>query len=157
MLLFTVHSNILLRNKTTTGDLMKKIYIDASTHPKKQISVGALILHSNGEKISKTYRLRGTNNHEAEFEMLIHALTLLRETNEENDTIFIYSDSRIVVDTFHKEYVKKNEFKPYLEKILSLSEDMPHLYLEWIPESENKMADHYAKQALHHYLKTMKI
>lgn len=135
---------------------MITIHIDASTHPKKQISAGALICKNNQTVTTVTLRLDEKTNHEAEFSMLIYALNYCFEHNFNQDLVFIYSDSKLVVDSYHKKFVKNELYKSQLNDILKLTDNFPLLSIEWIPEHKNKMADHYARRELAKHLSKIK-
>ncbi|ACA39754.1 RNase H [Lysinibacillus sphaericus C3-41] len=47
-----------------------------------------------------------------------------------------------------KEYVKNEEFKPFLEKALSLSNTFDLFFIKWVPDSQNKAADALARKAI---------
>ncbi|MEG2937323.1 MAG: reverse transcriptase-like protein, partial [Vagococcus sp.] len=92
--------------------------------------------------------LLAKTNNEAEFEMMVKTLEFLISEDFQNETIFIYTDSKIVMESLHKEYVKDSRFKMHLEIILKLSHEFPSLFIEWIEEKNNKGADNLARQAL---------
>lgn len=58
------------------------------------------------------------------------------------------SDSKIVVSSIDKAYVKNEEFKPYLERALTLIEQFDLFFIKWIPDKENKAADVLAREAI---------
>ncbi len=62
--------------------------------------------------------------------------------------IFLYSDSKIAVESIRKKYVKRVEYRVILQEILALIEECSFFECEWIPENENKGSDHLARQAL---------
>jgi len=132
---------------------MIKINIDASTHPKYKKSVGCFIIKQDETTTVETFSLDATDNHTAEFQTLLNTLEYCLEKQFQDELIFIYSDSKIVVNSFNKHYVKNAEFDIYLEKILSLSSEFSLLSIEWVPENQNKQADHHAKRALQKNLK----
>ena len=81
---------------------MIKINTDASTHPKHKVSVGCFIIKKEDQTIVETFPLDATDNHIAEFQTMILALEYCLQNNWQKDLIFIYSDSSIVVKSFHK-------------------------------------------------------
>lgn len=137
-------------------NFMIKIYTDASTHPKHKKSVGCFIIKSEADAIIETFPLEATDNHTAEFQTMVKVLEYCLEHQLEKQLVFIYSDSNIVVKSFNKKYVKNDDFSPLLEQLLTLSRHFEELAIEWIPESQNKMADHHARQALKKELKKKK-
>lgn len=135
---------------------MIKINIDASTHPTHKISVGCFVLKKDDTTITKTFPIDAKDNHVAEFKTLITALEYCIEENYQHDLVFVYSDSKIVVTSYQKNYVKNDSFSSLLQNIRELSSYFSSLIIEWIPESQNKQADHYAKRALQKELKLSK-
>lgn len=127
---------------------MIKIYIDAATNQKKEISAGGMVLLKDQEQIQRHQPLTSKTNNEAEFEMLYLSLNYLITKNWTTETIFIYTDSRIVVESIEKQYAKDKRFSVYLEKILDLLTNFQLIFIEWLDESGNKGADRIAKQAL---------
>ncbi|RSU12423.1 hypothetical protein CBF28_11330 [Vagococcus carniphilus] len=127
---------------------MIKIYIDAATNQKKEISAGGMVLLKDQEQIQRHQPLTSKTNNEAEFEMLYLSLNYLITMNWTTETIFIYTDSRIVVESIEKQYAKDKRFSVYLEKILDLLTNFQLIFIEWLDESGNKGADRIAKQAL---------
>lgn len=132
---------------------MIKIYIDAATNQKHHLSAGGRIILKDNEQIQHHQELISKTNNEAEFEMLYHTLIYLKEKKWSNETIFIYTDSRIVAQSIEKKYVKDPIFNAYLQKILVLISDFSLLFIEWRAEATNKGADKIAKQALQIVLK----
>lgn len=127
---------------------MIKIYIDAATNQKKEISAGGMVLLKEQEQIQHHQSLTSKTNNEAEFEMLYLSLEYLIKMNWTTETIFIYTDSRIVAESIEKKYAKDERFNNYLKKILDLLTHFQLIFIEWVGESGNKGADRIAKQAL---------
>ena len=127
---------------------MIKIYIDAATNQSTQKSAGGMLLLNDGQQIQKHHPLNAKTNNEAEFEMLVKTLEVLIEDNRQSETIFIYTDSRIVIESIKKEYAKDERFKVHLNNILQLRTQFSALFIEWIEEKNNKGADNLARQAL---------
>lgn len=127
---------------------MIKIYIDAATNQSTNTSAGGMIVIKDKQQQQIHHSLMSITNNEAEFEMLVFALNYSLSNNWQNQTIFIYSDSKIVIQSIEKKYAKDERFKPFLTNILSLMNQFDLLFIEWIEEKQNKGADHLAKQAL---------
>ncbi|WP_077275226.1 reverse transcriptase-like protein [Vagococcus penaei] len=115
---------------------MLKIYIDAATHPKKEQSAGGMVLVHNGQQSQLKIPLLAPNNHLAEFEILEYALTYCLTHHLEQETIFLYSDSKIVVQSLDKHHVQNSDFKSIFERILALLPKFPMLLIDWIPEKK---------------------
>ena len=88
------------------------------------------------------------SNHQAEFHAFYELLTYLIQHNYINETIFVYSDSKILVQTVDKNYTNNENFQEIFQKIQALLPNFPLLILQWIPESKNKGADQLARQGL---------
>lgn len=132
---------------------MIKIYIDAATHQTKYISAGGMVALFNKEQLQIKQALKAKNNNEAEFEILLFALKFALANNWEQKTIFIYSDSRIVIQSLEKKYAKDDSFSILLNQILTLTNKFELLFIEWQGGKQNKGADNLAKQALQIALK----
>lgn len=127
---------------------MIKIFIDAATNQTTNTSAGGMLFLRDGQQLQKHVPLLAETNNEAEFEMMVKTLEFLISEDFQNETIFIYTDSKIVMESLHKEYAKDSRFKVLLEIILKLSHEFPSLFIEWIEEKNNKGADNLARQAL---------
>ena len=108
---------------------MIKVYMDASTKGNPGPSGGGiLIVHENRQEQLKVPLSEGSN-HQAEFEVFLKTLTILKEKGLTKETILCYSDSKVLVSTIDKDHTSNQNFIS-------------------IPESKNKGADHLARQAL---------
>ncbi|MGM0124238.1 ribonuclease HI [Enterococcus sp. AZ194] len=132
---------------------MIKVFIDASTKGNPGPSGGGLMITSEIIYKQKSYAFSEMTNHQAEFEILLTALEFLLEEKWQHETITIYSDSKVVVQTIDKDFTNNPLFLPYLEKFRLLQEEFSLLILQWIPESKNKGADNLARQGLQKALK----
>lgn len=133
---------------------MIKLYTDASTKNNPGLSgVGIVILtESRYEQLSIPLE-KEMSNHEAEFEALIHGLDFLIEHLLINETLMMYTDSKILASAIKKNYVKNDIFRGYLTRIQEKLKHFPLFFIHWIPESQNKGADNLARQALQKRLK----
>lgn len=127
---------------------MIKIFIDAATNQTTNTSAGGMLFLRNGQQLQKHVPLLAETNNEAEFEIMVKTLEFLINEDFQNETIFIYTDSKIVMESLYKEYAKDSRFKVHLKIILKLSHEFPSLFIEWIEEKNNKGADNLARQAL---------
>lgn len=128
---------------------MIKIFTDAAYQPKTGQAGLAIIIRLEGQQ--KTYKIflqEVYDNHQAEFIAIDQALKILEAENLLNNSLFFYSDSKIVVDSIEKAYVKEAQYQPYLESILSRYQGLDLAFFQWLPEKENKGADALSKQAL---------
>ncbi|MBS7576162.1 MULTISPECIES: reverse transcriptase-like protein [unclassified Enterococcus] len=125
---------------------MLKIYIDAATDTIQ--AAGGLLIVENGAQIQKQYCLTATENHAAEFEMLLIAMNWLLEHHKQNEIIFIYTDSKAVALAVEKNYSKNNNLTEALATFNLLITEFKMLMLQWLPEAKNKGADTLAKKKL---------
>ncbi|SJZ38518.1 ribonuclease HI [Pilibacter termitis] len=135
---------------------MIKIYVDAATHTEKKLSGGGIVFIENGKQTQHSFPLYATNNHEAEFEVLLLSLKILLEQEKTNESIFLFSDSKTVVASLDKGFTKNPRFIPYLTEFLELEKNFSLLIVQWIPENQNKGADNLARQGLQKSLKINK-
>lgn len=133
---------------------MIRVYTDAATNGNPgQAGVGILIL-TEDQQIQLSPPLLGLwNNHQAEFQAVVLALTWLVENKQTNEMTFCYTDSQIVAHSIDKKYVKDKTFQIYLKEILDLMEHFAYISITWIPGSKNNGADNLARQALQKALK----
>lgn len=134
---------------------MIKIYIDAATHPIYKQSGGGMVILSDSKQTQLPIPLTSTDNHTAEFETLCFALHYCVTHYTSEPLIFIYSDSKIVVDSIEKGFVKNEDFKAYLKIALNYLEQLQTVFIEWLPDKNNKGADKIAKAVLFKELKTI--
>ena len=133
---------------------MIKLYTDASTKNNPGLSgVGIVILTENRYDQLSIPLEKEMSNHEAEFEALIQGLDFLIEHLLINETLMMYTDSKILASAIKKNYVKNDIFRGYLTRIQEKLKHFPLFFIHWIPESQNKGADNLARQALQKRLK----
>lgn len=126
---------------------MLEIYIDGASAGNPGPSGIGLFIKGEGHSIKISEFIGETNNHIAEFQALIRAL---EEAKKLNGTIVsIRSDSKVVVQSIEKKYVKNEEYKQLLAKALQLSEQFDLFFIKWIPDQQNKAADALAREAIH--------
>ncbi|ATP39722.1 ribonuclease HI [Solibacillus sp. R5-41] len=125
---------------------MLEVYIDGASAGNPGPSGIGIFLKGEGilEKISEPIGI--TNNHQAEFIALVRGLEEAKKTG--TTFVSMRSDSKIVVSSVDKAYVKNEEFKPYLEKALQLIKQFDLFFIKWIPDKENKAADALAREAI---------
>lgn len=127
---------------------MLKVYIDASTKGNPGPSGGGILLVADHQQEQLSIPLSFGSNHQAEFEVFLKTLEILKNRQMTEEIILCYSDSKVLVSTIDKNHTNNKDFLPYLEKIQSLLKDFSLLILQWVPESKNKGADNLARQAL---------
>ena len=127
---------------------MIKVYIDAATKGNPGPSGGGILLVYENRQEQLKVPLSEGSNHQAEFEVFLKTLTILKENGLTKETILCYSDSKVLVSTIDKDYTANQNFITYLQAIQILLSEFTLLILQWIPENKNKGADHLARQAL---------
>ncbi len=125
---------------------MLEIYIDGASAGNPGPSGIGIFIKGEGHLIKISEVIEDTNNHVAEFKALLRGLEEAKKLG--SDFVWMRSDSKIVVASIEKEYVKSEDFKPYLDKALELIETIPTFFIKWIPDKENKAADALARQAI---------
>lgn len=128
---------------------MLKLYVDAATRGNPGPSgIGILIVGKNiYEQLSFPLNTN-MSNHEAEFSALLRGLEEIIKRNMMTDTLFVYTDSKIVAETIDKNHTSNHKFKPYLLEIQTLLASFPLILIQWLPEKQNKGADNLARQGL---------
>lgn len=130
-----------------SGDCMLEVYIDGASSGNPGPSGIGLYIKGEGHSIQIGEYIGESNNHIAEFIALIRGLEEAKKLG--TTLVSVRSDSKIVVSSIEKQYVKNEQFKPYLEKALSLADEFDLFFIKWIPDDQNKVADTLARQAIH--------
>lgn len=124
---------------------MLKVYTDAATNTEKS---GGGILIISEKQTQLAFSMTETNNHQAEFAVILHALHYLIDQGLNDQTIFLHSDSKTAIKILDQGQTKNKLFQPYLSEFNELAPQFPLLVLQWIPENKNKGADNLARQGL---------
>lgn len=136
---------------------MVKIYTDAAFDPNKKMATIVTLYHQSNQRFQfSEFVPHIEDNHQAEFKAMILCLEKLIQQQLQDQLCQIYSDSKIVISSIEKEYVKDERYQPYLNKILSLKENFSLIFFNWIPEKQNLAADQLAKSVLHKHIKAIK-
>lgn len=125
---------------------MLEVYIDAASAGNPGPSGIGIFIKGEGHQIQISEYIGETNNHIAEFTALVRGLEEALKLN--SPLISMRSDSKIVVSSVEKAYVKNDEFKPYLEKALQLIDQCDLFFIKWVSDKENRAADALARQAI---------
>lgn len=135
---------------------MVKIYTDAAFDPNRKMAAIATLYHQSNQRFQfSEFVSHIEDNHQAEFKAMILCLEKLIQQQLQYQLCQIYSDSKIVISSIEKKYVKDERYQPYLNKILSLKENFPLIFFNWIPEKQNLAADQLAKSVLHKHIKAL--
>ncbi|HWI47267.1 MAG TPA: ribonuclease HI family protein [Rummeliibacillus sp.] len=125
---------------------MLEVFIDAASAGNPGPSAIGIFIKGEGHQIKISEPVGITNNHAAEFMALIRGLQEAAKLS--TGIISVRSDSKIVVASIEKEFVKNEEYKPYLETALKLTGQFELFFIKWIPDSQNKAADALARQGI---------
>jgi len=128
------------------GILLLEVYIDGASAGNPGPSGIGIFIKGEGHHIKISEFIGETNNHIAEFIALTRALEEVIKIG--SSLISVRSDSKIVVASIEKQYVKNEEFKPYLQKAIQLIESLDMFFIKWIPDNQNKAADALAREAI---------
>lgn len=125
---------------------MLEIYIDGASAGNPGPSGIGIFIKGEGHLIKISEHIGECDNHRAEFHACIRALqeAILLESS----IISLRSDSKIVVSSIEKRYVKNEQYKPLLDKILQLADQFELFFVKWIPDKENRAADALAREAI---------
>lgn len=124
---------------------MLKVYTDAATNTERS---GGGILIISEKQTQLAFSMTETNNHQAEFAVILRALHYLIDQGLNDQTILLHSDSKTAIKILDQGQTKNKLFQPYLSEFNELAPQFPLLVLQWIPESKNKGADNLARQGL---------
>lgn len=130
---------------------MLEVYIDAASAGNPGPSGIGVYIKGEGHQIKLSEYIGETNNHIAEFQALVRGLEEAIKLG--SNLVSMRSDSKIVVSSVEKAYVKSDEFKPFLERALQLIEEIDLFFIKWIPDNQNKAADALAREAIQKYKK----
>ena len=108
---------------------MLDIYIDGASAGNPGASGIGIFIKGEGHLIKISEVIEDTNNHVAEFKALVRGLEEAKKLG--TDFVWMRSDSKIVVASIEKEYVKSEEFKPYLEQALAIIETIKIVFLRF--------------------------
>lgn len=125
---------------------MLEVYIDGASAGNPGPSGIGVFIKGEGHLIKHSEAIGMTNNHIAEFTALVRGLEEAKKLD--TNFVWLHSDSKIVVSSVDKRYVKNEEFKPYLVRALEIIDDLELFFIKWIPDKENKAADALAREAI---------
>ena len=117
-----------------------------------KVGIGIEILHQKQQFLFKENSDQLMDNHQAELWAIYRALLILQEKEWHHEVIFLNSDSKFAMMSIEKNYTKQVAYQEILKKVQGERKKIPQLFLEWIPEKENRGADQLARQALQQIL-----
>ena len=117
-----------------------------------KVGIGIEILYNKQQFLFKENSDQLMDNHQAELWAIYRALLILQEKEWHHEVIFLNSDSKFAMMAIEKNYTKQVAYQEILKKVQEERKNFPRLFLEWIPEKENRGADQLARQALQQIL-----
>ena len=117
-----------------------------------KVGIGIEILYEKQQFLFKENTDQLMDNHQAELWAIYRALIILQEKEWHHEVIFLNSDSKFAMMSIEKNYTKQVTYQEILKKVQGERKKIPQLFLEWIPEKENRGADQLARQALQQIL-----
>ncbi|WP_153733022.1 ribonuclease HI family protein [Sporosarcina obsidiansis] len=125
---------------------MLEVYIDGASAGNPGLSGIGIYIKGEGHDVKISEPIKPTNNHSAEFQALIRGLE--EAVKLTTGMVSVRSDSKIVVQSVDKQFVKSEQYAPYLLQILQLIEHFEFFFIKWIPDSNNRTADSLARNAI---------
>ena len=113
-----------------------------------KVGIGIEILYQKQQFLFKENSEILMDNHQAELWAIYRALIILKEKEWHQEMIFLNSDSKFAMMAIEKNYTKQIAYQNILKIVQEERKKFPQLFLEWIPEKENRGADQLARQAL---------
>ena len=117
-----------------------------------KVGIGIEILYQKQQFLFKECSDQLMDNHQAELWAIYRALMILQEKEWHHEVIFLNSDSKFAMMAIEKNYTKQVAYQEILKKVQEERKKIPQLFLEWIPEKDNRGADQLARQALQQIL-----
>ena len=124
------------------------IYIDgASSGNPGEAGAGIVIKDEKNKIMAESIYIGHMTNNMAEYTALLLALQKAEALSV--DDVYIYTDSQLVAYQIHGKYQIKNlQLKKYVEKAKNIIKHFRYFDIKYIPRTENKLADMYAKKAI---------
>ena len=117
-----------------------------------KVGIGIEILYKKQQFLFKENSELLMDNHQAELWAIYRALIILQEKEWYQEMIFLNADSKFAMMAIEKNYTKQIAYQDILKRVQEERKKFPQLFLEWIPEKENRGADQLARQALQQIL-----
>lgn len=125
---------------------MLEVYIDGASAGNPGPSAIGIFIKGEDHFIKLSEPIGMANNHVAEFIALVRGLEEAKKLTK--GMVSFRSDSKIVVASVEKEFVKNAEYQPYLEKALVLIREFDFFFIKWVPDTQNKAADALAREGI---------
>lgn len=126
---------------------MIELYVDGASAGNPGKSGVGIFIKGEGQQLKISEPIDPTNNHTAEFIALLRGMEETAKLT--TGIVSARSDSKIVVSAVENEFVKNENHKEYLNKILAIAKTFEFFFIKWIPDTENRAADALAREAIH--------
>ncbi|WP_215141341.1 reverse transcriptase-like protein [Exiguobacterium qingdaonense] len=126
---------------------MVHIYFDAATNQTTgDNGIGVWMKTSDGTVSTFKQRVQGLTSVHAELAACAFALEQAHALEGET-SFMLYSDAEVIVRALEQRFMKDASAKPLFLKALIAYDELPHVFIKWIPRAENR-ADSVAREAL---------
>ncbi|GGG19016.1 ribonuclease H [Lysinibacillus alkalisoli] len=125
---------------------MIELFVDGASAGNPGLSGIGIFIRGEGHLIQLSEPIQPTNNHIAEFTALIRGLQEVKKLGA--NFVAAKSDSKIVVSSIEKNYVKNPLYQPLLKEAMDIIQNFDMFYITWLPDAQNKAADHLARKAI---------
>ncbi|MCT4784930.1 reverse transcriptase-like protein [Exiguobacterium aestuarii] len=126
---------------------MVHIYFDAATNQTSgENGIGVWIKSSDGKVSTYKHQMQGLSTVHAELAACAYALEQAHKIQGET-SFMLYSDAEVIVRALEQRFMKDASAKPLFLRALIAYDDLPNVFLKWIPRAENR-ADVIAREAL---------
>ncbi|MDR3191190.1 MAG: ribonuclease HI family protein [Lactobacillaceae bacterium] len=131
--------------------MLIKLYTDAATKNAQGPSAAGVLIVIDGQQHQAHFYL-GDNltNHEAEFMAATLGFKQALALAQSTDTVFFYTDSRVVSDSLGKGHAK--HYPELLAELEAASNQFELVMVHWVPEKANLGAHNLAFQELGKYI-----
>ncbi|GAB3060071.1 ribonuclease HI family protein [Salinicoccus sesuvii] len=126
---------------------MTRAYIDAAASMQPKMAAGAVVFKDDGMNHEFTKFLGEMDNHEAEWATLEFAVE--KAIEHSITSLIVYTDSKIIADSFDKNHVKHPVFRKYFDSISADLKKFDLFLISWTPRGKNRQADERAKELLY--------
>ncbi len=130
---------------------MTRVYIDAAAAPNPKRAAGAVVFVETDQSLEYSLFLGEMDNHEAEWAVLLFAVEKAMENGF--TSLIINTDSKVVSDSFERNFVKNPIFKKYFDEISERMDFFQLFLVSWTPRKKNRRADELAKETLYKHKK----
>jgi ribonuclease HI len=148
-----------IKKTTTIANALYKAYFDGSCGPKNPGGTAAYgaVIYRGTEHIwlcSEVYcpppgKERETSNNLAEYLGLIAILEQCLHIGAQHEPIMVYGDSNLVINQMVGRWkIREGIYEPFAQQAKVLTREFSNIGWQWIPRSQNTIADGLSKAHL---------